>query len=133
MMMGNMNNINQPIKKEITVYVKLENNKTISVKCFEDDMASIIKKKCKVIKGHLSLNNHKMIDGDSSIKENGITDYSEINEVSNCFNVIFETNKGRNLLIPLDENFPVGISIIYYFIRTNISEISILWQNILFI
>ena len=122
MMMGNMNNINQPIKKEITVYVKLENNKTISVKCSEDDITSIIKKKCKISKGHLSLN-HKMIYGNSSIKENGITDYSEINEVSDCFNVIFKTDIGRNLIIPLDENCPVGISIIYFFIRTNISEI----------
>ena len=43
-----------------------------------------------------------MIDGDLSIKENGITDYSEINEVSNCFNVIFKTDIGRNLIIPLD-------------------------------
>ena len=122
MMMGNMNNINQLIKKEITVYVKLENNKTISVKCFENDMASIIRNKNNIIKGPLVLN-YKLIYEHDSIIENGITDYSVINEVSNLFNVIFETMSGRKLLIALDENCPVGILIIHFFMRTNISEI----------
>ena len=129
MMMGNMNNINQPIKTEITVNVKLENNKIISVKCFEDDMASIFRKKCKINKEYLSLDNYKMIGENLTVKENGITDYSEIHEVSIFFNIIFETNRGQNYIIALDGNCPVGMSIIHFFIRTNLSEIIQAFNN----
>ena len=123
MVMGNINNMNQKIKKEITVNVKLENNVIITVKCFEDDMASKLKMKCNINKGYISLN-YKVIDEGLTIKENGIIDYSEIDQGFNCFNINFKTFQGQSNIIALDGNCPVGISIIHYFIKiNNISEI----------
>ena len=115
-MNGNMNNINQTIKKEITVYVKLENNDIINVKCFEDDMASILQDKCHITK-NLSCD-YKIIFPFKTIKENGITDNSVVNIASSkVMNVNFKTTQGTHFSLVLDGNCPVGMLIILFFIN----------------
>ena len=116
MIIENINNINQQIKKDITVKIKFENNDIINVKCSEDDMASILYDKCN-IKKHLS-HDYKMIDSGKTIKENGITGDSELN-VTSCFYNITYQKANSIYTISLNGNCPVGLSIILIFIKYN--------------
>jgi hypothetical protein len=71
MMMGN---INQEKGQKIRVRVENENKRYI-VNCFEGDKTSILKEKCNINKGYLAYG-YLILDGEKTIKENEILDYS---------------------------------------------------------
>ena len=118
MMMANINNI---FKNEVTIKVKLENNKTIYIKCFKDDKVSILKEKCNEIKGTLT-SNYKIISSNLNIKDI-IQIYGDcIDEATGIKNIHFQNTKGIFTHLSLDDNCPVGIAIIYYLIKSKLTD-----------
>ena len=116
MMMPNMNNLNQNIKKEISINLNFEDNRTINVKCFEDDNISILKNKCNINKRYLAFD-YQIISDDSTIKENR---YSTIDVISQIKSITFKTDNGISRNVVLDGNCPIGIALIFFLIRFKI-------------
>ena len=114
-----MNQINFHNKKEVLIRVDLENNSSINIQCFEDDKLSILRQKCNKIKGALSclyepLNENLTIK--DIIEKYG---YSIDNKQTKFISATFVTVMGSRTQLILDENCPIGIAIIHYFIKCN--------------
>ena len=119
MLMGNMNNIIQNMQKEISINLKFEDNKTISVKCFEDDNISILRKKCNINKEYFALN-YQIIREDSTFKGNNMLNSTSIDVVSQIKAITFKTDLGIAINIVLDGNCPIGIALIFFLIKLKI-------------
>ena len=116
---NNINQMNFNNKREVTIWVALENNPAIKIQCFEDDKVSILRQKCNKIQGALSCD-YELIRVDLTIKD-VLEKYGDIleNKQTNFMNVIFKTTQGSTKTLILDENCPIGIAIIHYFIKCN--------------
>ena len=115
-MMNQMNNINQYIKKEIDIYLNLENDEQIYVRCHEDDKASILLQKSNFNKGALSYR-YGIINEDLTIKDIVNAYDNNIDITTDVYSITFNTTQGEKTVIPLDGNCPVGIAIIYYCLK----------------
>ena len=116
---NNINQMNFNNKREVTIWVALENNPEIKIQCFEDDKVSILRQKCNKIQGELSCD-YEAIHENLTIKD-VLEKYGKIleNKQTNFMNVIFKTTEGSTKALILDENCPIGIAIIHYFINSN--------------
>ena len=115
-MMNQMNNINQYIKKEIDIYLNLENDEQIYVRCHEDDKASILLQKSNLNKGALSYR-YGIINEDLTIKDIVNAYDNNIDITTDVYIITFNTTQGEKTFIRLDGNCPVGIAIIYYCLK----------------
>ena len=105
MMMANINNI---FKNEVTIKVKLKNNKAIDIKCFEDDKVSILKEKCNEIKGPLT-GDYKIISSNLNIQDIKHFYGGCIDEATGIKNIHFQKANGISTTLFLDDNCSVGI------------------------
>jgi vacuolar-type H+-ATPase subunit F/Vma7 len=113
-MMGNMNQQKENKGKEI--YLKIiSENKSKLISCFNTDKASILEKKYNLNEGALTFN-YKLIDYDKTISENGIYGGSLIYVAHKIINLEFRDETGAIYLIPLSEDCPISIALIYYYI-----------------
>jgi len=63
--------------------------------------------------------NFKLLESNSSISDNKISNYSVIKNVSQIMNVIFKTTTGKFRTLNLSKDCPVGLALIYYIIEYN--------------
>ena len=114
-MVGNINNLNQQMNKEIKVIVKAENKFDI-VSCFENDDIITFEKKLKELnftKLYL-IHNYQVLDPKLTLKDNGIVNGAIIYIKSKIINVTFITTQGYKKDISLDEDCPVHMAIIIF-------------------
>ena len=114
MMMGNMNQAMEDKGKEISLTI-IEESKRESIICFESDKASIIKEKCNLTNVFLTFN-YKFIYPNLTLKENGISWTNSLIYVKDYMINIKNTN-GITNVIPLSEDCPVRMAIIYYYMK----------------
>ena len=97
--------------KEINFKVEKE-GEIIEIKCFEGDLASILKKK-NIGRGAFTYK-YKPLQNHLSLKDNGISDNTIIHFKKSMMNVVFKDNKGLTLSVVLTYDCPLGIALIYY-------------------
>ena len=131
-MMNQMNNINQYIKKEIDMYLNLENDEQIYVRCYEDDKASILLQKSNLNKGALSYR-YGIINEDLTIKDIVNAYDNNIDITTDVYSISFKTTLGEITTIQLDGNCPVGIAIIYYCLKKKYKKKAIKEKKVAFL
>ena len=112
-------NNNQQIEdkgNQMKLTIKSENQE-FKIECFSNDKISSICEKYN-IKGFLTYN-FKLLERNSSISDNKISNYSVIKNVSQIKNVIFKTTNGKIRNLQLTNDCPVGLALIYYMIEYN--------------
>ena len=119
MLMGVMNP--QEKGKEISIGLKIQDNKIIYAKCFEKEKASILREKINLNNSNEKINaialNYRIIDENLTIEENQIYNGSKLYMSSHIINIEFIVSRGNRFLLPLDENCPVGMAIILFIAR----------------
>ena len=123
MMMNMMNNNlmeNNIREKEISLRIKLDNDKIEIFKCFITDKVCILREKFNIDKGEHFTYNYQPIDQTITFKENRIYDFSLIELKKNkILNLLFRSSMGDSLNIALSEDCPLGIAISYFFIKND--------------
>ena len=107
----NNNNPSNDKGKEINIKVEKE-GEIIDIKCFEGDLASILKTK-KIGRGAFTYK-YKSLKNNLSLKDNGISNNTIIHFKKSMMNVVFKDNKGLTLSVVLTYDCPLGIALIYY-------------------
>ena len=92
-------------------------NQEFKIECFSNDKISSLYEKYN-IKGYL-IYNFKLLESNSSISDNKISNYSVIKNVSQIMNVIFKTTTGKFKTLNLSKYCLVGLDFIYYIIEYN--------------
>ena len=122
MMVGNIDNINQQMNKEIQVIIKSENKQIDIVSCLENDKISILMRKLNINDCALTFN-YKPIDYDLTLKEAGIRNNSLINIQHIIYSITFNNSFGSKSIINLDGDCPLNIAIAFYGIKSQIIDI----------
>ena len=123
-MIGNINNLNQQMNKEIKLIVKAE-NKIDVVSCFENDDIYTLRNKLDSLnfnKGSLIYNYRVLTNDNTTLKDYGIGNGSIIYIKSYTKNLIFKTTKGNIRNITLDEDCPLSLAITIYCYENKISN-----------
>ena len=111
---GNMNQQKDNKGKEICLKI-ISENKSELISCFRADKASVLNEKNNLNEGTLIFN-YKPIDYDKTIAANGIFDGSLIYVAHIIINIEFRHENGITNIIPLSEDCPIRIALIYYYI-----------------
>jgi len=86
--------------------------------CFEGDRVSKLYEKNNITSGWL-IYNYKVLDINSTLKENGFEDFSIIFLKNDSMNIIFRDNRGKNISLSLSKDCPLELAFIYYLIKSN--------------
>ena len=117
MMVQNIPN-NQPNQhindqgKEINLKI-IKENKEYHIKCYEGELASVLKSKCQIGRGSFNYK-YKPLKSNLTLKENGLVDNSIIQFKTKMMNLVFNGNNGKLNSVVLSYDCPLGIAIIYY-------------------
>ena len=98
--------------EEIQITVKSQDEE-FKIKCLTTDKISSLKKNYNIkAKGGLTYN-HKLINGNLSLVEAGITNHSIIH-IKPIMNVTFRNTNGKTNNLCLSNDCPIGLALIYY-------------------
>ena len=122
-MIGNINNLNQQMNKEIKLIIKVE-NKIDVVSCFENDDIYTLRNKLNSLNFNMGylIYNYRVLNNNTTLKDYGIGNGSIIYIKSYTKNFIFKTTKGNITNIFLDEDCPLSLAITIYCYENQISN-----------
>lgn len=111
-------NSNQQLElkgNNIKLFIKTDNEE-FQINCFERDKISTIREKCNIF-GKELVYNYRILFENLTFSEFGIKKYSTIEAKSiNVQNIIFKDISGRVFNSALNDDCPLNIALMYYFI-----------------